>query len=80
VYHEVTVDGEVLIPVLNGAALARSRSTPTRWYSTRVGYCSCAGYTFRGSCCHERALRQLLGVDEDVPTYSAWLERRHAAS
>jgi hypothetical protein len=75
-YHHVQVDDETLIPVLRDSALVASKSTPGGWHATRVGHCDCDGWTYRGTCRHERPLRRFLGVDEPVPSYAQWLEQR----
>jgi hypothetical protein len=65
-FHQISVNGEQLIPVLNGGALIASKSSPGAWHAVRLDRCDCPGFTYRGTCRHIRALASYLNVDEPV--------------
>lgn len=53
---QVEVQGEHIIPLLNGCALVASKSEWGGWHVVKNGRCDCKGYQHRGTCRHVKAV------------------------
>jgi hypothetical protein len=67
VAQHIAVDGVTLLRSTQGRFYAASASTPDRLYLLTGFSCQCAGFAYRQSCRHHRALMTALGWTEDAP-------------
>jgi hypothetical protein len=65
--QRIEVDGVTLIRSTEGRFYAESASTPGTLYLLTGFSCQCAGFAYRQTCRHHRALMSALGWSDEAP-------------